>query len=103
MERTDMSEEIDNEAVDTMIMLDMEVRKKIRSVLLDMVRNPQDVEEESFVMEVVSAAERRQRSMEVERARRELKMTQVYAREQQRRVAELAGATTLTTRASSGL
>jgi len=53
-----MTSEIDDEATNTMVMLDMEVRKKIRRELMDMIVNPQDDEERYFVREIVNAARR---------------------------------------------
>jgi|SRR6056297_2172369 len=53
-----MTSEIDDEATNTMVMLDMEVRKKIRRELMDMIVNPQDDDERYFVREIVNAARR---------------------------------------------
>ena len=53
-----MTSEIDDEATNTMIMLEMEVRKKIRRELMDMIVNPQDDEERYFVREIVNSARR---------------------------------------------
>jgi len=53
-----MTSEIDDEATNTMIMLDMEVRKKIRRELMDMIVNPQNDDEKYFVREIINAARR---------------------------------------------
>lgn len=51
-------EEVSNkEAANTMIMLDMEVRQKIREVILDMVTEPKDEEERNFVETIIASAE----------------------------------------------
>jgi len=62
-----MSEEITEDAVDTMIMLDMEVRKKIREEIIGMIRNPQTDEERQFsaslLTEIREAEMNRQKDM----------------------------------------
>lgn len=53
-----MTYEVDEEATNTMIMLDTEVRKKIRQELIGMVLNPQSDVERTLVSDIVNAAHR---------------------------------------------
>ena len=74
-----MTDEIDKEAVDTMVLLDMEVRAKIRAVLLDMVKNPQDEEERAFVDEIVVAAQARHQMAQMRALQQAYEQQQAYA------------------------
>lgn len=80
MEKADVKD-----SVDTMIMLDMEVRKKIRAELMDIVSNPQNKEEEDFAEDLLQRVEHI-------KARRMAEMQKYYSR-----MYEMQGTITTTT------
>lgn len=72
--------EVTDDAVHTMIMLDMEVRKKIREEIISMVKTPRDDDEKAFAAELIRHAQAA-RDEQLMRAQREMQQQMVEARQ----------------------